>query len=184
MFARSVMAAAGFRSRAFSYLPGEPWINITIATSPTGRGRGRSWQSGCAFADEPVLSIVAEPCLLHLSRRSSETAGCRCIFCALPRMSCTGTLWRIRQIEREILSGCVDCHMPVQASNLIISNSNGKRTGQWCGLTGSKFMAIRKSHQAKPRQPLVRLHSIRLSMNKRCRLKPRAQHLMKSSAVR
>jgi hypothetical protein len=31
-------------------------------------------------------------------------------------------------LKEKIVSGCVDCHMPVQASNLIISNSNGKQT--------------------------------------------------------
>jgi predicted CXXCH cytochrome family protein len=59
---------------------------------------------------------------VHQSQRDAAAFSARCLECHKPQ-SCG----EYRTLKDKIVSGCVDCHMPVQASNLIISNSNGKQ---------------------------------------------------------
>jgi hypothetical protein len=114
---------------AFSYLPGEPLDNYYSHDQPNPEAtvdvhgnqvallqRSRCYQSS--------NNLVCSTCHdVHQRQRDAAAFSARCLECHRPQ-SCG----EYRKFKDKIVSGCVDCHMPVQASNLIMSNSNGKQT--------------------------------------------------------
>jgi hypothetical protein len=116
------------QAAAFSYLPGEPLDKYYSRDQPNPDAtvdvhgnqvallqRSRCYQS--------TTNLVCSTCHdVHQSQRDAAAFSARCLECHKPQ-SCG----EYRTLKDKIVSGCVDCHMPVQASNLIISNSNGKQ---------------------------------------------------------
>jgi len=117
------------QTAAFSYLPGEPLDKYYSRDQPNPVATvdvhgnqvallrmSRCYQSSTTFVCSSCHDV-------HQRQRDAAAFSARCLECHRPE-NCGeyGTL------KEKIVSGCVDCHMPVQASNLIISNSNGKQT--------------------------------------------------------
>jgi hypothetical protein len=118
------------QTAAFSYLPGEPLDKYYRRDQTTNPGAivdvhgnqvallqmSRCYQSSA--------NLVCSTCHdIHQRQRDAAAFSARCLECHKPE-SCG----RYSKLKEKIVSGCVDCHMPVQASNLVISNSMGKQT--------------------------------------------------------
>jgi hypothetical protein len=114
---------------AFSFVPGEPLDEFfrrdTSTASATADVHGnqvallqmsRCYQSSADFA----CSVCHD---VHQPQRDTIAFSNRCLKCHQPE-SCG----EFSGSKQKIMGSCVDCHMPVQPSNLIISNSNGKHT--------------------------------------------------------
>jgi hypothetical protein len=117
------------QAAAFSYLPGEPLDKYYSHDRPNPGAivdvhgnqvallqRSRCYQSSANFGCSTCHDV-------HQRQRDAAAFSARCLECHAAE-SCG----KYRKLKEKIVSGCVGCHMPVQASNLIISNSNGKQT--------------------------------------------------------
>lgn len=117
------------QTAAFSYLPGEPLdkyyrrdqSNPAATVDVHGNQvallqMSRCYQSSTSFACSSCHDV-------HQKQRDAAAFSARCLECHRPE-----NCGEYGKSKEKIVSGCVDCHMPVQASNLIISNSNGKQT--------------------------------------------------------
>jgi Cytochrome c554 and c-prime len=116
-------------TEAFSYLPGEPLDKYYRLDQPNPRAlfdvhgnqvallqMSRCYQSSTNFVCSSCHDV-------HQRQRDAAAFSARCLECHKPE-----NCGEYSKLKEKIVSGCVDCHMPVQASNLIISNSNGKQT--------------------------------------------------------
>jgi hypothetical protein len=109
---------------SFSYIPGAPLDQYLRAAEPStkvdvhGNQVGLLQMSRCY---QESASISCATCHnVHQVQRDAGSFSARCLQCHRPE-AC-----RIfPQFGQKIVAGCVNCHMPVQQSNLIISNSNG-----------------------------------------------------------
>jgi hypothetical protein len=110
----------------FSYVPGEP-LDKYYQRDPENTG---------ATADVHGNQVA----LLQMSRCYQASADMSCATChdvhkvqrdvaSLSErcLACHARAKESHEAANKLSGACVDCHMPVQASNLIISNSNGKR---------------------------------------------------------
>jgi hypothetical protein len=113
---------------AFSYIPGEPLDNYFrrdasdsgAAVDVHGNHVALLEKSRC-FQSSPEMNCST--CHdVHQTRRGVAEFSSRCLKCH--KMETCGEFQKLRE---KIAENCVDCHMPVQASNKIISNSNGKQ---------------------------------------------------------
>jgi hypothetical protein len=116
------------QAAAFSYLPGEPLdkyynrdqSNPGAVADVHGNQVALLQMSRC-YQSSP--NLVCSTCHdVHQRQRDAAAFSARCLACHAPERC-----GEYGKLKEKILSGCVDCHMPVQASNLIISNSNGKQ---------------------------------------------------------
>jgi hypothetical protein len=117
------------QTAAFSYLPGEPLdkyynrdqSNPGAIVDVHGNQVALLQMSRCYQAS---ANLVCSTCHdVHERQRAAAAFSARCLQCHGPERC-----GEFAKLKEKIVSGCVDCHMPVQASNLIISNSNGKQT--------------------------------------------------------
>jgi hypothetical protein len=117
------------QTAAFSYLPGEPLdkyysrdqSNRAATVDVHGNQVALLQMSRCYQSSS---NLVCSSCHdIHQRQRDAATFSARCLECHRPE-----NCGEYARLKEKIVPGCVDCHMPVQASNLIISNSNGKQT--------------------------------------------------------
>jgi cytochrome c554/c'-like protein len=117
------------QTAAFSYLPGEPLDKYysrdqakPAATVDVHGNQVALLQMSRCY--QSSTNLVCSSCHdVHQRQRDAATFSARCLECHRPE-----NCGEYARLKEKIVSGCVDCHMPVQASNLIISNSNGKQT--------------------------------------------------------
>jgi hypothetical protein len=114
---------------AFSYIPGEP-LDKYYVRDPSNAGAvadvhgnqvallqaSRCYQSSAAL----VCSTCHD---VHQTQRDAAAFSVRCRECHKPE-----NCGKYEKLHDRIVTNCVDCHMPVQASKLIVSSSNGKKT--------------------------------------------------------
>jgi hypothetical protein len=117
------------RTAAFSYLPGESlddYYRRDIANPGTtadvhGNQVALLQMSRCYQSSSYLVCSTCHD--VHQVQRDAAALSDRCLRCHRPE-----ACGEFHKLKERIRGGCVDCHMPVQASNLIISNSNGKQT--------------------------------------------------------
>jgi hypothetical protein len=114
--------------KPFTYIPGEPLdkylalphqdpnANIDVHGSQVELlKRSRCYQSSTAMTCSTCHNV-------HLSQHDLAAFSERCLACHKVE-SCGVYL----KLGREIASNCIDCHMPRQQTNLIVSDSNGRK---------------------------------------------------------
>ena len=114
---------------SFSYIPGEPLdkyyrvdqANIGVPVDVHGNQVALLRQSRCYQGSTNLVCTTCHD--VHQPQRDVEAFSDRCVKCH--RAENCGEYPKLRE---KIVSACVNCHMPVQASNRIITNSNGKKT--------------------------------------------------------
>jgi len=113
---------------SFSYIPGAPldqYLRHNAPDSSTkvdvhGNQVGLLQLSRCFQESATMTCVTCHD--VHQVQRDAANFSTRCLQCHRPE-AC-----RIfPKFGEKIVAGCVNCHMPVQPSNLIISNSNGKQ---------------------------------------------------------
>jgi Cytochrome c554 and c-prime len=117
------------QAAAFSYVPGKPLdenyrrdqANPGTTADVHGNQVALLQMSRCYQASPEMVCSTCHD--VHKVQRDAAAFSDRCLQCH--RLESCG---QYHQLKEKIRKGCADCHMPVQASNLIISNSNGKRT--------------------------------------------------------
>ena len=117
------------RTAAFSYLPGEPLddyyrrdqANPATTADVHGNQVALLQMSRCYQSSSDMVCSTCHD--VHQVQRDAAALSDHCLRCHRPE-----TCGEFHKLKEKITTGCVDCHMPVQASSLIISNSNGKRT--------------------------------------------------------
>jgi hypothetical protein len=111
----------------FSYLPGEPLDkyyqrdpkNTGTTADVHGNQVALLQMSRCYQASAHMTCSTCHD--VHKAQRDVVALSKRCVECH-PRAE------KSHKSSDKKLGACVDCHMPVKSSNLIISNSNGKQT--------------------------------------------------------
>jgi len=86
----------------------------------------RSRKPGGPAAEKPLLLIFAEHELLDLPRCPSTRAGGSVVFGSLPILSPGGKLRHVQNQGHKIADNCIDCHMPVESTNAIVSETAGQ----------------------------------------------------------
>ena len=112
----------------FSYLPGEQLDrysaplprDATAAADVHGNQVGLLQMSRCYQSSPDLTCATCHD--VHQTQRNPAAFSAHCVKCHQPE-AC-GEFPKLRE---KIIGTCVSCHMPMQASNLIISNSNGKQ---------------------------------------------------------
>jgi hypothetical protein len=112
---------------AFSYVPGEPLSNYFKAT-PTnalehpdvhGNQVGLLQRSRC-FTSSPTMTCST--CHdVHAPERPAASYSAHCLTCH-QWQSCGVS----RTLGHKIVNNCIDCHMPVEPTNLIVSETAGQ----------------------------------------------------------
>jgi hypothetical protein len=113
---------------AFSYIPGAPldqYLRHNAPVSSTkvdvhGNQVGLLQLSRCFQESADMTCATCHN--VHQVQRDAANFSTRCLQCH--RLEACRLFPKFRE---KIVAGCVNCHMPVRPSNLIISNSNGKQ---------------------------------------------------------
>jgi hypothetical protein len=113
----------------FSYLPGEPldefYQRDQSAPSATPDVHGNQvallQMSRCYLSSPQMTCSTCHD--VHQPQHGAAAFSTHCLKCH--NMETCG---EFPKLGNKIAVACVNCHMPVQPSNLIISNSNGKQT--------------------------------------------------------
>lgn len=112
---------------AFSYVPGQPLENCIRLQRPDadatvdvhGNQGALTQRSRCYQSSQMSCSTCHE---VHAPERAAATYSEKCLKCHKDR-----DCGEFVKLGARIRDNCIDCHMPVQESNLIISNVNGKQ---------------------------------------------------------
>jgi hypothetical protein len=112
---------------AFSYVPGQPLENYihlqrpdsTAAVDVHGNQVALTQRSRCYQNSTMTCTTCHE---VHAPERAAAAYSEKCLKCH--KESECG---EFAKVGARIRGNCIDCHMPVQESNLIISNVNGKQ---------------------------------------------------------
>ena len=113
---------------AFSYLPGQPLSDYftlapsNIADHPDVHGNqvGLLERSRCYRSSQTMTCSTCHD--VHQSQRNPAMISERCLTCH--RAQACG---EFRRLKEKIVGACADCHMKVQASNVIVSSLQGKQ---------------------------------------------------------
>jgi len=113
---------------AFSYIPGEP-LDRYFQRDPADPGTSVDVHGNHAALLEKSRCFQSSPEMncstchdVHEKQRGAAAFSSRCLKCH--KMETCG---EFPKLGKKIVETCVNCHMPVQASNKIFSNSNGKQ---------------------------------------------------------
>jgi hypothetical protein len=114
---------------AFSYVPGEPLDKYLQRDQPDpgapvdvhGNQVALLQMSRCFQSSAQMTCSTCHD--VHTPQRDAASFSSHCLTCH--KMQNCGEF--AKQGEK-IAENCIDCHMPLQRSNLIISDSNGKQT--------------------------------------------------------
>jgi hypothetical protein len=117
------------RATPFSYVPGEPLDNYyrreqdnpNAAIDVHGNQVGLLQLSRCYQSSAQLTCFTCHD--VHQPQRDAAAFSQYCLRCHQP--SACG---EFPKLQDKITSGCIDCHMPVHSSSLIVSNSYGKQT--------------------------------------------------------
>ena len=112
---------------AFSYVPGQPLENYIRLQRPDanaavdvhGNQVALTQRSRCYQSSQMSCATCHE---VHARERAAESYSEKCLKCHKDR-----ECGEFVKLGARIRDNCIDCHMPVQESNLIISNVNGKQ---------------------------------------------------------
>lgn len=113
---------------AFSYVPGDPLDNYLDPdrSDPNARVDVHGGQVALLKRSRCYQSSPAMTCWtchdVHRPQRDAEAFSSRCLICHDLKQDGIH-----QKLSKKITSGCVDCHMPVQESKAITTDSNGKR---------------------------------------------------------
>lgn len=115
-------------AKPFTYVPGEPLdkylalphldpsANIDVHGSQVELlKRSRCYESSTAMTCSTCHNV-------HVTQCNLAAFSERCLSCH--KVESCGVY---RKLGREIASNCIDCHMPKQQTNLIVSDSNGRK---------------------------------------------------------
>jgi hypothetical protein len=113
----------------FSYVPGEPLndylkldrVDPTVNIDVHGNQVALLEKSRCYLSSGAMTCSTCHD--VHVSQRDAAAFSSHCLTCHKIQ-DCGAFANR----GDKIAENCIDCHMPVQPSNLIISESNGKKT--------------------------------------------------------
>ncbi len=113
----------------FSYLPGEPLDkysaplprDATTAADVHGNQVGLLQMSRCYQSSPDMTCSTCHD--VHQRQRDPAAFSAHCVKCHQPEKC-----GEFPKLHEKIIGACVNCHMPLQSSNLIITNSNGKRS--------------------------------------------------------
>jgi Cytochrome c554 and c-prime len=114
---------------AFSFVPGEPLTNYfrPLLSAEVERPDVHGNQVGLLRRSRCFLSSPNLSCStchdVHAAERPAAAYSDRCLTCH-QWQSCGVA----KKIGRRIADNCIDCHMPVQATNVIVSETAGKVT--------------------------------------------------------
>lgn len=117
------------KSPAFSYVPGEPLSEyLELDQADPGRGLDvHGNQVGLLQASRCFQSSTEMSCStchdVHTTEREAAGYSSRCLKCHRPE-----NCGEFSKLGEKIEGNCIDCHMPVEPSKLIISDSNAKQT--------------------------------------------------------
>jgi cytochrome c554/c'-like protein len=113
---------------AFSFRPGEPLAEYVKLTEPTATDRldvhgnqvNLLARSRC-FRSSPAMSCSTchDP---HAPERPAADYSARCLECHEAEQC-----GMVRKVGKQNASNCIDCHMPVQASNLLVLDADDMR---------------------------------------------------------
>jgi predicted CXXCH cytochrome family protein len=113
---------------AFSYVPGEPLDKYFRQDQPNttrvdvhGNQVALLQMSRCYQASADMTCSTCHD--VHQTQRDVAGFSDRCLQCHRPE-----TCGEFPKLKEKIVKSCVDCHMPVQTSNLIIANSKENET--------------------------------------------------------
>lgn len=121
-------AGAGFSlNTAFSYVPGEPLEKYLRLPQPDpsappdvhGSQVEMLERSRC-FQQSAMTCITCHD--VHAVQHDLAGFSQQCLSCHKP-----GTAM-LPKLGHEVTSNCIDCHMPLQETNLIVFDQNGKKT--------------------------------------------------------
>jgi Cytochrome c554 and c-prime len=112
----------------FSYTPGEPLDNSysRVAMDPGamvdvhGNQVALLQMSRCYQSSSDLVCSTCHD--VHQPQRDAAGFSTYCLKCHRPQ-----ACGEFPRLKEKITGDCINCHMPVQSSNLIISNSNGKK---------------------------------------------------------
>jgi len=113
----------------FSYLPGEPLDkystplprDASAAADVHGNQVGLLQMSRCYQSSPEMTCSTCHD--VHQLQHDPATFSANCVKCHQPE-KCGA----FPKLHEKIITACVNCHMPLQASNLIITSSNGKQS--------------------------------------------------------
>lgn len=112
---------------AFSYVPGEPLSRFfkplpgPLADHPDVHGNqvGLLEQSKCFLASPRMNCSTCHD--VHAPEQAATSYSAKCLTCH-QWQSCGES----KRLGHSIVSNCIDCHMPVQPTNVIVSETAGK----------------------------------------------------------
>lgn len=113
----------------FSYRPGEPLDKYSaplpreaaLAADVHGNQVGLLQMSRCYQSSEGMTCSTCHD--VHQAQRDPAAFSARCVKCHQPERC-----GEFPKLHEKIVGACVNCHMPLQTSNLIVTNSNGKQS--------------------------------------------------------
>ncbi len=113
----------------FSFVPGEPLdkyfrqdqLDPSVTVDVHGNQVGLLQRSRCYQSSADMSCSTCHD--VHQTQRDAAEFSNHCLKCHRPE-----ACGEFAQGKEKIVGRCVDCHMPVQPSNLIISSSFGKKT--------------------------------------------------------
>ena len=117
------------QSAAFSYIPGETLDKFLKRDQPNpgapvdvhGNQVALLQMSRCFQASAEMSCSTCHD--VHTIQREAAVYSVQCLKCH-KEINCG----EFAKLGEKIAEKCIECHMPVQPSNLIISDSNGKQT--------------------------------------------------------
>ena len=112
----------------FSYVPGEPLDRFysQVASNPGamvdvhGNQVALLEMSRCYQSSSDLVCSTCHD--VHQPQRDAAGFSAYCLKCHRPE-----ACGEFPHLKEKIAGSCINCHMPVETSNLIISNSNGKK---------------------------------------------------------
>jgi hypothetical protein len=113
----------------FSYRPGEPLDKYStplprdaaLAADVHGNQVGLLQMSRCYQSSAEMTCSTCHD--VHQTQRDPAAFSARCVKCHQPERC-----GEFPKLHEKIIGTCVNCHMPLQTSNLIVTNSNGKQS--------------------------------------------------------
>jgi hypothetical protein len=111
---------------SFSYLPGEPLRKYLEVTEPAPNaeidvhgGQVELLKKSRCFQSSAMTCLTCHD--VHTVQHDPTAFSRRCLGCHKP-----GTAM-FPKLGHQVASNCIECHMPMQDTNLIVFDSNGKK---------------------------------------------------------
>ena len=136
---------------AFSYVPGRPLsdyfkpLPVSIADRPDVHGNqvGLLERSRCYLSSPQMTCSTCHD--VHSAERPASAYSDRCLTCH-QWQSCGAS----KGLGHAIVKNCIDCHMPVQPTNVIVSETGDKVVRATMRNHWIKIYSLPSTHTAKP----------------------------------